>query len=254
MTTNHPTSPSPSMDGVKTPHLRSRVERLAANGPVAALALAAFGSSLRHVQTVAATHGQPGWISWLIAVSVELVAIVAIAELSRARRQGLPVPRAAVLALTAGLAMSAAANAAAAHGSGIWSYVMALWPVAAYGLVMLIVETRPGRSVVVVPVMVEGPAVMPATPVMPAVTPAPARPARMVRPASRPSPQAASRERQQAITAIAERLQADPTITYSTVQGWMGKSKSWSEKALAEARKLVHSATPTQVASAPAPA
>jgi hypothetical protein len=125
---------------------RTRREHLLSDVVAGVLATTSFGSSLRHVQTVADSHGQHGLISWTIAISVELVALVAILELRRARGHR-RVPIAAVVALAAGLTMSAGANLATATGRGFgWSQVVAVWPAVAYVLVAVIIETRPTAS------------------------------------------------------------------------------------------------------------
>jgi len=125
---------------------QTRREHLLSDTVAGVLATASFGSSLRHVQTVAASHGQHGLISWGIAISVELVALVAILELRRARGSE-RTPLAAIVALAAGLAMSAGANLDTATGAGFgWSQVVAVWPAVAYVLVAVIIETRPDKS------------------------------------------------------------------------------------------------------------
>lgn len=221
---------------------RHRAERVAADLAAGSLAVAAFGSSLRHVQTVADHHGQSGWISWVIAATVELVSLVAISELSRARAKGDRVPPAAVLALGAGLIMSAAANAATARGAGGWPIVMALWPVVAYALVVLIVETRPGRSLAGLAESVT--ASTPARQHAPSPQPEPA----VVTPAITSQQTAPASSTVLGTTETADR---DETVawlvksgralevTWRDVQEATGMSKSWCEKRLAEARAQV---------------
>lgn len=217
---------------------RHRIERLAANSAAGLLAVAAFGSSLRHVQLVAATHGQPGWISWLIAISVELVALVAISELSRARSKSLPVPPAAVLALVAGLAMSAAANAATAHGAGGWPIVVALWPVVAYALVVLIVETRPGRSLAAVAESIAAPHSQPQPAPATAVTAAPL-PQPAPQPLRAPQPQTGRPDRSAVLADLVTTATANPhgLPTAAALAESTGYSKRWADSVLAEARK-----------------
>ena len=116
------------------------------DGVAVVLAVAAFASSLRHVQTVAADHGQGGWIAWSIAVGTELVALAGILELRRAKDEGYR-PVVGWACLTFGLVMSGGANLATASGPGwFWSHAMAVAPVIEYLLVVVMVETRPGRS------------------------------------------------------------------------------------------------------------
>lgn len=209
---------------------RRKAERVLADTSSAVLAAAAFGSSLRHVQQIAAENGQPGWISWVIAVSVEIVSLVAILELSRARATGQRVPPAAVLALTAGLAMSAAANGATASGSGAWPIVMALWPVVAYVLVVLIVETRPGRSLEALAERVTerapAPQPQPETPkpVTIEVTPQPAGSD------ERPS-------RDEVLTDLRDRMRTPGWVPdYPALMASTGYGRSWCEKVVRDAR------------------
>jgi hypothetical protein len=116
-----------------------------------ALAAGVFIVAFAHVHQVAVWAGQPAWASWLIAVSVELMAFASILEIRHRRRArvGLGWP---ILTLTAGIGMSGAANLAAAgphHPTGppgVWTPVMALWPVAAFGLVAGLKATRPTHT------------------------------------------------------------------------------------------------------------
>jgi hypothetical protein len=114
------------------------------------LALGVFLVAFVHVHDVAVWAGQPDWASWLIAVSVELMALASTIEIRHRRRihAGLGWP---VATLLAGIGMSGAANLAAADpgaltgNPGPWVRVMALWPVLAFGLVAGLKATRPDR-------------------------------------------------------------------------------------------------------------
>jgi hypothetical protein len=112
------------------------------------LAVGVFCVAFVHVHDVAAWAGQPDWASWLIAVSVELMALASIIEIRHRRRAHAPV-RWPVTTLLAGVGMSGAANLTAAGPTalagdpGPWTPTMALWPVAAFGLVAGLKATRP---------------------------------------------------------------------------------------------------------------
>ncbi|MGH3329351.1 MAG: DUF2637 domain-containing protein [Streptomycetales bacterium] len=112
-----------------------------ATGIALALGGAAFAASFTHVRDVAAAHGQPGWIAWAIAVSVELMAIGSGLEIRRRRarthRYAWP-----LTTLLLGVAMSLAANLQTA-GPGPWGKVMAAWPAIAFLAVAGLIETRP---------------------------------------------------------------------------------------------------------------
>ncbi|MGH3343684.1 MAG: DUF2637 domain-containing protein [Carbonactinosporaceae bacterium] len=115
-----------------------------ATGIALALGGAAFAASFTHVRDVAAAHGQPGWISHAIAVSVELMAIGSGLEIRRRRAHGhrhiWP-----VATLLLGVAMSLAANLETS-GPGVWGKVMAAWPAIAFLAVAGLIETRPTTS------------------------------------------------------------------------------------------------------------
>jgi hypothetical protein len=106
---------------------------------VLALAVPAFAGSFAHVQHVAQSHGQGGWLSWAIAGSPEVLAVLGAVEARRRRGWR----RAVVLAvLCVGVTLTVAANVATSDGSG-WGLVMAGWCAVAFLLVVLVVETRP---------------------------------------------------------------------------------------------------------------
>jgi hypothetical protein len=105
------------------------------------LAGSAFAGSFRHVVQTAEAHGQDGWMAYVIAVSVELMAAVSILEIQSRRNHELPY-RGPVATLTLGIVMSVAANLACAQPS-VWGWVVAGWPSVAFIAVALMVETRP---------------------------------------------------------------------------------------------------------------
>jgi hypothetical protein len=105
------------------------------------LAAAAFAVSFRHVQTVATQHHQGGWVSWAIAVSVELMALGGFTETKSRREAGRGIAT-AVWPVLLGTAMSLGANLATA-GPGFLGKVMAAWPSIAFISVAVMVELEP---------------------------------------------------------------------------------------------------------------
>lgn len=105
------------------------------------LAAAAFAVSFTHVQKVATSHGQHGWVSWAIAISVELMALAGFTETKSRQASGRGVLT-AVWPVVMGTLMSLAANVETA-GPGAWGVVMAAWPSAAFISVAVMVELEP---------------------------------------------------------------------------------------------------------------
>ncbi|WP_131769202.1 hypothetical protein [Candidatus Protofrankia californiensis] len=118
-----------------------RWERAAATALPVLLGASAFAVCFARVRHLAELHGQPGWRALVIASTVEAIAFAAVVEIRMRRRVGASIS-AAVVVLTAGLAMSLAANIAD-RGPGSWGLVMAAWPVVAFGLVVALKATRP---------------------------------------------------------------------------------------------------------------
>lgn len=85
--------------------------------------------SFTHIQRMAAGHGQDGWVSWAIAVSMELVVGMAALEILRdsraGRHAGMP-----WLILLSGAALVLATNLATAERSP-WGWILAGWPAVA---------------------------------------------------------------------------------------------------------------------------
>ncbi|TCJ34165.1 DUF2637 domain-containing protein [Parafrankia sp. BMG5.11] len=146
---------------------QGRAERVLGAALPVVLAVGVFCVAFVHVHDVAAWAGQPDWAAWLIAVSVELMALASIIEIRHRHRSGARV-RWPVTTLVAGVGMSGAANLTAAGpdaltgAPGVWVPTMALWPVAAFGLVAGLKATRPDH-----------PAPTPATAINPTRGPAP---------------------------------------------------------------------------------
>ncbi|MFJ2864933.1 DUF2637 domain-containing protein [Kitasatospora sp. NPDC087314] len=116
-------------------------DALTADLTVGILGVCAFAVSFTHVVQTATEAGQTGWVAYAIAVSVELMALGAVAEIRRRKRARQPArwPR-GVLVL--GVAMSLAANLAVARPTP-WGYVMAAWPSLAFLAAAGIIESRP---------------------------------------------------------------------------------------------------------------
>jgi hypothetical protein len=121
-----------------------RSDAAVANTVASLLGTAAFAVSFTHVRTVAAVHGQTGAVSYLVAVSVELLAVAAVTEVRQRARRG---ERYAwpLCVLLLGVAMTGAANLATAT-PGVWGHVMAVWPAVAFLAVAGMVESRPART------------------------------------------------------------------------------------------------------------
>jgi hypothetical protein len=90
-----------------------------------AVRLVAALNSYEHMRALALVAGE-GWRSWLWPISVDGLAIVALVKIRRARRHGRPCGM-AWLALCLGLAVSLAANVAAAEPTQVGRLVAA-WP------------------------------------------------------------------------------------------------------------------------------
>ena len=72
-------------------HRTNRSERL--EGVVQIVIMLAIGgasaaASFTHVAAVAAAHGQPGWLAWADAVTLELMSVASGLEMRRRHRQG----------------------------------------------------------------------------------------------------------------------------------------------------------------------
>lgn len=104
-----------------------------------ALAVVAFAGSFDHVRTVVAAHGQPGWLSWVIAAMPEVSVALSVLKVRRSRSTGEATAWAWVVGGSAA-AFTVAANLATAEPSP-WGYVVAAWPawasISAAGLIEL---------------------------------------------------------------------------------------------------------------------
>ncbi|SET81919.1 DUF2637 domain-containing protein [Nonomuraea wenchangensis] len=118
--------------------------RLLDTGPVMVLAVIAGAGSFTHIRDTASQHGQTGWMSWAVAVCIDLTCVMAARErqrdkkTSRTRRGPITWP---VLVLTGGIALSLAANLAQADPT-IWGWITAATPAAAFLIAISMLERR----------------------------------------------------------------------------------------------------------------
>ncbi|GAA2284970.1 DUF2637 domain-containing protein [Nonomuraea roseoviolacea subsp. roseoviolacea] len=117
-------------------------------GPVLVLALIAGAGSFTHIRDTAYEHGQTGWMSWAVAVCIDLTCVMAARERQRdkqtgRRRRGLvswP-----VLVLAGGIVLSLAANLAQAEAS-LWGRITAATPAAAFLVAVSMLERRASEA------------------------------------------------------------------------------------------------------------
>jgi Protein of unknown function (DUF2637) len=105
---------------------RALARTVADSGPVVMLALIAAAGSFTHIRDTATEHGQHGWMSWAIAVCIDLTCVMAARERQRDRHtlrrtRGISWP---TLVLAGGVVLSLAANLAQAHVTS-WGWVSA---------------------------------------------------------------------------------------------------------------------------------
>ncbi|MGW2219513.1 DUF2637 domain-containing protein [Nonomuraea sp. NPDC001684] len=116
-------------------------------GPVLVLAAIAGAGSFTHIRDTATEHGQTGWMSWAVAVCIDLTCVMAARErqrdkrISNRRRGRLSWP---VLVLTGGIVLSLAANLAQADPT-VWGWITAATPAAAFLIAVSMLERRATR-------------------------------------------------------------------------------------------------------------
>ncbi|GGO77981.1 DUF2637 domain-containing protein [Nonomuraea cavernae] len=121
--------------------------RLLDTGPVLVLAAIAGAGSFTHIRQTATEHGQTGWMSWAIAVCIDLTCVMAARERQRdkntgkGRRSKVSWP---VLVLTGGIVLSLAANLAQAAPT-VWGWITAATPAAAFLIAISMLERRATR-------------------------------------------------------------------------------------------------------------
>ena len=118
--------------------------RLVDDGPLTVLAVIAAAGSFTHIRDLAARAGQHGWMSWAIAVCIDLTCVMAARErhrdqhTGRHRRGWISWP---ALVLTGGVVLSLAANLAQAQPT-VWGYIIAGVPAAAFLCAVSMLERR----------------------------------------------------------------------------------------------------------------
>jgi hypothetical protein len=95
-----------------------RIESIIQTLIMLAIGAAAGAASFRHVHDVAAAHGQPGWLAWADAVTLEAASIAAGLDLRRRKRVGKSAAFPATV-LTCAVALSLAAQVVEAEPSVI---------------------------------------------------------------------------------------------------------------------------------------
>ncbi|MDX3101611.1 DUF2637 domain-containing protein [Nonomuraea angiospora] len=116
-------------------------------GPVLVLAAIAGAGSFTHIRDTASQHGQTGWMSWAIAVCIDLTCVMAARERQRDKKTGKARPGRLtwpVLVLTGGIILSLAANLAQADPT-VWGWITAATPAAAFLIAISMLERRSTR-------------------------------------------------------------------------------------------------------------
>ncbi|MFI6599127.1 DUF2637 domain-containing protein [Nonomuraea sp. NPDC050536] len=116
-------------------------------GPILVLAVIAGAGSFTHIRDTAAAHGQTGWMSWAVAICIDLTCVMAARERQRDKKTArvqhgrISWP---VLVLTGGIVLSLAANLAQAHPT-VWGWISAATPAAAFLTAISMLERRAAR-------------------------------------------------------------------------------------------------------------
>ncbi|MEU8150266.1 DUF2637 domain-containing protein [Nonomuraea sp. NPDC048901] len=127
--------------------MRRITRRLLDTGPVIVLAAIAGAGSFTHIRDTATQHGQTGWMSWAIAICIDLTCVMAARERQhdkqsgRTRRGPISWP---VLVLTGGIVLSLAANLQQADPTA-WGWITAATPAAAFLIAVSMLERRATR-------------------------------------------------------------------------------------------------------------
>jgi hypothetical protein len=117
-------------------------------GPVLVLAVIASAGSFTHIRDTAAEHGQTGWMSWAIAVCIDLTCVMAARERQRDKQTGRDRHGPTswpVLVLIGGIVLSLAANLAQAAPT-VWGWITAATPAGAFLLAVSMLERRAGHA------------------------------------------------------------------------------------------------------------
>ncbi|MGW0200528.1 DUF2637 domain-containing protein [Nonomuraea sp. NPDC003201] len=113
-------------------------------GPVLVLALIAGAGSFTHIRDTASQHGQTGWMSWAIAICIDLTCVMAARERQRDKKTGRTrrgLVSWPVLVLTGGIILSLAANLAQATPTA-WGWITAATPAGAFLVAVSMLERR----------------------------------------------------------------------------------------------------------------
>ncbi|MFD0657867.1 DUF2637 domain-containing protein [Thermocatellispora tengchongensis] len=123
--------------------------RLLDTGPVLVLAVIAGAGSFTHIRDTAHENGQTGWMSWAIAVCVDLTCVMAARERQRDKKTGRPHTGLAswpTLVLIGGVVLSLAANLHQAAPSA-WGWITAATPAGAFLIAVSMLERRAAAPV-----------------------------------------------------------------------------------------------------------
>ncbi|MEU6429540.1 DUF2637 domain-containing protein [Microbispora sp. NPDC046973] len=113
-------------------------------GPVLVLAAIAGAGSFTHIRETATDHGQTGWMSWAVAVCVDLTCVMAARERQRDKKTGrqrngwVSWP---TLVLAGGIVLSLAANLHQAEPT-VWGWLTAATPAGAFLIAVSMLERR----------------------------------------------------------------------------------------------------------------
>ncbi|TQS21386.1 MULTISPECIES: DUF2637 domain-containing protein [unclassified Microbispora] len=113
-------------------------------GPVLVLAAIAGAGSFTHIHDTATDHGQTGWMSWAVAVCVDLTCVMAARERQRDKKTGrqrtgwMSWP---TLVLAGGIVLSLAANLHQAEPT-VWGWLTAATPAGAFLIAVSMLERR----------------------------------------------------------------------------------------------------------------
>ncbi|MFD9950432.1 DUF2637 domain-containing protein [Nonomuraea sp. NPDC059023] len=113
-------------------------------GPIVVLAAIAGAGSFTHIRATATDHGQTGWMSWAIAICVDLTCVMAARERHHDKRSGRVRHGLAswpTLVLTGGIVLSLAANLQQAVPTP-WGWITAATPAAAFLIAVSMLERR----------------------------------------------------------------------------------------------------------------
>ncbi|WP_433419727.1 DUF2637 domain-containing protein [Microtetraspora malaysiensis] len=114
------------------------------SGPVLVLAAIAGAGSFTHIRDTATDHGQTGWMSWAVAVCLDLTCVMAARERQRDKKTGRVRQGWAswpTLVLVAGIVLSLAANLHQAEPT-MWGWLTAATPAGAFLIAVSMLERR----------------------------------------------------------------------------------------------------------------